>query len=55
MSDTFIRGGWKMEFRLAILADLAQLKKVYKNIIQDMNKQNIEIRIQDKTLMNVLN
>ncbi|QRG86905.1 GNAT family N-acetyltransferase [Bulleidia sp. zg-1006] len=32
-----------MEFRLAILADLPQLKKVYKGIIQEMNKQNIEI------------
>ena len=32
-----------MEFRLAILADLPQLKKVYKDIIQEMNKQNIEI------------
>lgn len=32
-----------MEFRLAILADLSQLKKVYKDIIQDMKKQNIEI------------
>ena len=32
-----------MEFRLGILDDLPHLKKVYKEIIQEMNKQNIVI------------
>lgn len=32
-----------MEFRLAVLTDLPQLKTVYKSIIQDMNKRNIEV------------
>ncbi len=32
-----------MEFRLAVLTDLPQLKTVYKSIIQDMNKRKLEI------------
>ncbi len=32
-----------MEFRLAVLTDLPQLKTVYKSIIQDMNKRNLEV------------
>lgn len=32
-----------MEFRLAIIDDLPQLKKVYKDIVKNMNEQNIEI------------
>lgn len=32
-----------MEFRLAVIDDLPQLKKVYKDIVKNMNEQNIEI------------
>lgn len=32
-----------MEFRLSILDDLPQLKRVYKDIVEDMNEQKLEI------------
>jgi len=35
--------GGKMEFRLSILSDLPQLKRVYRDIVQDMNDKNIRI------------
>ena len=31
-----------MEFRLSILDDLSQLKRVYKDIVDDMNEQKLE-------------
>lgn len=33
----------KMEFRLAILGDLPQLKRVYADIVEDIKTQNLEI------------
>ena len=35
--------GGKMEFRLSILSDLPQLKRVYRDIVQDMNDKNVRI------------
>ena len=32
-----------MEFRLSILSDLPQLKRVYRDIVQDMNDKNVRI------------
>ena len=36
-------GDDKMEFRLAVLQDLAEIKDMYKQIIENMNKQDIQI------------
>jgi ribosomal protein S18 acetylase RimI-like enzyme len=38
-----LQSGGKMDFRLAIMQDLPQLKAVYKDIVRNMNENQIEI------------